>query len=252
MLAQLDGLPWLLLTILPFVFLQRALHREIQAVLLLLTRRIEIALAIFSLLFLPGVIVHEVSHFLMAKLLRVRTGNFSIVPRQLDDGRLLLGYVETAPTDFLRDALIGAAPLISGGLIVSYIGRVRLGMLSLWDAASSLDGAILLAGLGEVYQRPDFWLWFYLIVTISSTMLPSTSDRRGWVPVFLALTLLLGVGLFVGFGPWMLQHLAPPIINTIRALAIVIAMSGAIHLVVLFPTFLMRYFMSRIFQLEVV
>lgn len=114
MWRYIEGLRWFLLTLLPLIFLQRALHHELQVVLVLLIRRVDIALVVFSLLFLPGVLLHEVSHFIAAKLLRVPTRGFSLVPRRLDDGRLLMGYVETAPTDFIRDALIGAAPFLAG------------------------------------------------------------------------------------------------------------------------------------------
>ena len=57
-------------------------------------------MGIFSILFLPGVFLHEFSHFVMAKILRVRTGKFSIFPQSLPDGRLQLGYVETAPIGY--------------------------------------------------------------------------------------------------------------------------------------------------------
>jgi len=57
----------------------------------------------------------------MAKVLRVRTGRFSIFPQSLPDGRLQLGYVETARSDVVRDSLIGAAPLIVGTLVIAYL-----------------------------------------------------------------------------------------------------------------------------------
>ena len=91
-----EGLVWFLLLLGPFLFLQRSLHREVQAFFLLLTRRQDISIVIFSLLFFPGVLLHETSHYLMARLLNVRTGRFSIIPRPLPDGHLQLGYVETA------------------------------------------------------------------------------------------------------------------------------------------------------------
>jgi len=252
MLTQLDGLQWVLLALIPLIVLQRTLHREMQAVFLLLTRRMDITLVIFSLIFLPGVLLHEASHYLMAKLLRVRTGRFSLIPQRLGDGRLLLGYVETAPTDIFRDALIGAAPMISGGLFVAYAGRTRLGLLSLWDALSTLDLATAIEGISHMYDHPDFWFWFYLIMTISSTMMPSSTDRRTWLPLIVVMVLLLGLGILIGVGPWILENLAPPVNDALRAAAVVLAMSGAIHFVVIIPTLLFRRIISRIFGLEVV
>src|SRR3972149_5364942 len=114
MLTQFTGLIWFILMLLPLVLLQRLLHREIQAVILITTRNPPLTIGLFSILFFPGVFLHELSHFLMAKLLGVRTGSFSIIPRPLQNGRLQLGYVATAKTDIVRDSLVGAAPLIAG------------------------------------------------------------------------------------------------------------------------------------------
>ena len=60
----------------PLLLLQRALHREIQVVFLLITRRPEITVALFSLLFFPGVLLHEGSHYLMAKILGYELDEF--------------------------------------------------------------------------------------------------------------------------------------------------------------------------------
>ena len=94
------------LLVVPLLFLQRFLQREIQSIFLLITRQPEISMALFSIIFLPGVVLHEVSHYLMAILLGVRTGRFSILPKKLEGGRIRLGYVETVSTDFVRDALV--------------------------------------------------------------------------------------------------------------------------------------------------
>ena len=117
MTNEINILGWFLVGVIGLAILQRRLHNEIQSVLFLITKRIDLALAIFSILFLPGVLLHELSHYFMARLLKVPVGRLSIIPQSLPDGRLRLGYVETAATDFLRDALIGAAPLISGCIL---------------------------------------------------------------------------------------------------------------------------------------
>ena len=51
MLAQFDGLIWFVLTLLPLVFLEQFLHREIQAVLLILSRSERFTITIFSIIF---------------------------------------------------------------------------------------------------------------------------------------------------------------------------------------------------------
>ena len=251
MLASLDGLLWLLLLLGPLLLLQRGLHREIQAVLLLLTRRPDVSVALFSLLFLPGVLLHESSHYLVARLLGVRTGRFSIMPRPLKNGRLQLGFVETAPADWLRDALIGAAPLITGGLFVAYAGLRRLGLDGLWGALLRDGGEALAGGLAQIYTQPDFWLWFYLTVAVSSTMLPSAADRRAWLPMALVVGLLLVASLFVGAGPWLLAQAAPVLNRGLQAVAVVFGISAVIQLLLLLPFWGAHRLLSQAFKMDV-
>ena len=246
-LANLDGLLWLLLLFGPLLLLQRGLHREVQAVLLLFTRRNDVALMLFSILFLPGVLLHEASHFIFARLLGVRTGRFSLLPRPMGQGKLQLGFVETASTDWLRDALIGVAPLLSGGAFVAYAGLSRMGLVELWDQVIQ-SGPAALTG---AWARPDFWLWFYLAVTVSSTMLPSASDRRSWQPIGLILLLLLVVSLLAGAGPWLLVYVAPAFNQALRAVAVVLAISVVVHLVFLLPAWLLHRLLARLMHMDV-
>lgn len=259
-MARFEGLLWLLVLLGPLLLLQRQLHREIQVVFLLLTRRAEIALALFSILFFPGVVLHEVSHFLTARLLGVWTGKFSLIPRVVPPpgglaggaSRLRLGYVETARTDVFRDALIGAAPLVTGGLFVTYAGLSHLGLHLVWNAFGEGGPAVALETLAALRGQPDFWLWFYLVFAVSSTMLPSKSDRRAWLPLALILISLLGVSLLAGAGPWLLANFAPPLNQAFYALAAVVGISAGIHLVLWLPVWSLRRLISRLTGLQVV
>ena len=180
------------------------------------------------------------------KLLFVRTGRFSLLPRPMGNGRLQLGYVETAGSDWLRDALIGAAPLLAGGAFVAYAGVVRLGLPTIWEAILTFGPKFTPDLLRHLYAVPDFWLWFYLTFAVSSTMLPSTSDRRAWLPLSLAIVLLLGLSLAVGAGPWLLAHLAPGFNRVLQSLVVVFAITLTIHLALLLPIWIVRMTLSRI------
>lgn len=245
-LAQLDGLLWLLLLLAPFLILQQQLHREIQSIFLLLTKRTDISLVIFSLLFFPGVFLHEGSHYLMARLLGVRTGRFSLIPRPLANGRVQLGYVETAQADFYRDAMIGIAPLISGGILVAYAGMVQLGMGLPWIEILSTEGNGFVEAIQRIYQRSDFWIWFYLIFTVSSTMMPSKSDRRAWLPVSITIILLIAIGVLSGIGPWLAQNLAPVLNAAFRSISAVFAISLIVHFILLLPLLFLRRILERL------
>lgn len=250
-MTQLDGLFWFVLTLLPLALLQRLLHREIQAVFLIVSRSPEFTIALFSIIFLPGVILHEFSHYLIAVILGVQTAKFSLVPEMLPDGRLQLGYVETSKTDIVRDSLIGAAPLLIGGLFIAYLSVTRLDLMPLWDVLRNGQYDLFWLGIKLLPQIKDFPLWFYLIFTISSTMLPSQSDRHAWLPLAVAVAVLLALAVFAGAGPWMLANVAPPLNMFLDAVAIIFGMSAAVHLILILPTALLHWGLSRVTGVDV-
>jgi hypothetical protein len=249
---QFASLGWFLVGLIGLALLQRQLHQEIQSVLFLLTRRIDLALAIFSILFLPGVLLHETSHYLVARLLRVRVGRFSLIPQPLPDGRLRLGYVETAQTDFIRDGLIGAAPLIAGSLFVAYAGFVHLDFSTLWIQLSAGDLSSTTAAISLTVAQPDFWIWFYVIFVVSSTMFPSESDRRAWGPILLAIVVFLGLLFIAGAGPWLWENLGSALLSLLHILSLIFILSTLVHLILWPPFWLLRIFLERIFRLKVV
>jgi hypothetical protein len=248
----LDGLLWLLLLLGPLLILTRRLHRETQAIFLLITRRPDIALTLFAIIFFPGVFIHETSHFVMARLLGVRTGRFSLIPQPTPQGRLQLGYVESAKSDWLRDSLIGVAPLVLGGVFVAYAGLVQLDLNALWGEWSELGPAAFLQVAGGIYHQPDFWLWFYLIFAVSSTMLPSPSDRRAWLPLLLVIGILVVLSALAGAGPWMMVNLAPILNRVLQVLAVVFAISVVSHLVLFLPFWSAHRLLTRLTGMEVV
>ena len=244
-MTQLSGLLWFLLILVPLIVLQRLLHREIQAVFLILTRDIRLTMGIFSMLFLPGVFLHELSHFVMAKLLRVRTGRFSIFPQSLPDGRLQLGYVETVRSDIIRDSLIGAAPLIVGTLFVAYVAIYHLQMRVLWDAFRNGQSGLFWMGVRALPQAPDFYVWFYLAFAVSSTMMPSESDRHAWLELVISVGVLFALALLFGAGPWMLSNLAPRLSNFLSAVAVIFGLSVFVHILLILPTALIHKLLAR-------
>ena len=153
MTGGLDDLGWFLIAIIGLAVLQRRLHYEIQALLFILTKRIDLSMTIFAILFLPGVLIHELSHYGMARLLNVPVGSLSLIPQPLPDGRMRLGYVETKSTDFFRDALIGAAPLIVGSFVVAYAGLINLQFSIYWAEFSISDLSPAVSGLSRIVNQ---------------------------------------------------------------------------------------------------
>ena len=244
-MTQISGLFWFLVMLVPLIVLQRLLHREIQAVFLILTRDSRATMVIFSLLFLPGVFLHELSHFVMAKILGVRTGRFSILPKPLPDGRLQLGYVETARSDVVRDSLIGAAPLIVGTLFVAYVAVYHLQMRVLWDVFRNGQFGLFWMGVRALPHVQDFYLWFYLAFTVSSTMMPSESDRHAWLELVISVAVLFALALLFGAGPWMLSTVAPRLSNFLSSVAVIFGLSAFVHVLLILPTALIHRLLAR-------
>ncbi|MHB8776236.1 MAG: hypothetical protein ACYC6R_00555 [Anaerolineales bacterium] len=248
---QYAGFLWFIFMLLPLVILQRLLHREIQAVFLLLTRNPQLTIGLFSVLFFPGVFLHELSHFIMAKILRVSTRGFSLIPQSYSDGRLQMGYVETEHTDVLRDSLIGLSPLIAGTLFVAYAGIYQLHLHTLWDVLRNGQMDLFWMGFGLLPLIPDFYLWFYLTFSISSTMMPSESDRHAWLPLGLWAAILLALAFLSGAGSWMLENLAPRLNDFLNSVALLFGLSNALHIVLLIPFFLFHRLLVYIMQVDV-
>lgn len=250
-MTLLSGLLWCAITLLPLTYLQRLLHHEIQASFLILSRSSEFTIALFSIIFLPGVMLHELSHYLIALVLGVPTARFSLLPQMLPNGRLQLGYVETVKTDIFRDSLIGAAPLITGGSLIAYLAVTRLDLLPLWDALRNGQFGLLWLGLTLLPRTQDFPLWFYLLFTISSTMLPSQSDRHAWLPLGVTLLVVLGLAILAGAGPWMVHNLAPVLNRFLSSAAVVFGLSAAVHAILILPAGALHLGLTRLTGLDV-
>ena len=185
MFGNWTPLIWLAATLPPLVFMKRWINQHVQGLSFLLVGDNEAAMFLYFVLLLPGILIHELSHWLAAKLLGVRTGEISLWPAKGRGNQMRMGSVRVAHTDPFRSSLIGVAPLVSGCLAVLIIGQLILGLGDLGEILLIREweqvGESILAHL----QTPDFWLWLYLIFAISNAMLPSETDREPWRPVLL-------------------------------------------------------------------
>ena len=250
-LISFDGLVWVLVALVILQFFQRSLHHEIQSIFLIITRSPNLTIGVFSLLFFPGIFLHEFSHFAMAKILRVRTGKFSLFPKVMPDGRLQLGYVEVATADFFRDSLIGVAPLASGMIFIAYAANVPMHLTILWDTMRNQQWSLFMGGLQALPTVPDFWFWFFATFAISTTMMPSESDRHAWLPLGMIAVILLVLAILAGAGPWMLANLAPWFNQFLRGTALVLLVSICVHFFLILPLFLLHRILTQLTGLDV-
>lgn len=168
----------LLLTVFSIIMLsvlRTRLHFEFVAVSILIFGSNLVGKWIYTIIFLPGTILHELSHWLMAELLGVGTGKITILPDfddKLEGDREKLGSVQTAKTGPLRSFLIGAAPFITGLSVLFVLG------------------SLLLQGGWLFWQ---YALIFYGIIVVGSSMLLSREDRRSWPFIAILVTILVVV-----------------------------------------------------------
>jgi hypothetical protein len=175
------------------------------------TGNLRVAMTLYALFILPGTVVHEVAHWLVAIVLGVRASLPRVLPSGVDaQGRMVLGYVQIQRTDPLRHSLIGVAPLLAGSALVAWIaGQVFTLPVPTLTRTGITGLETLFASLPSVFQVADAWLYLYLLFAIANGMLPSPRDRESWLPVALfAGGIALLVFLFVGIPQFPLEVVA--------------------------------------------
>jgi hypothetical protein len=169
------------------------LARHFQGLILLATHSAWAASAGYDLLVLPGVVLHELAHLLLAVLLRVRVVRADLFRfRRPGDARQ--GEVIVQRVDALRMSVIGAGPLLVGVPVTLLLLR--------WLQLPSLSFTTgVLTAIGPLLGEPRNLVRLYLLWAVANTMFPSAADRAAWWTVGLAATALIALGLVTGFRP---------------------------------------------------
>lgn len=137
---------------------------------------------IWSFIFLPGTIIHELSHFFAAILVGARTGKIEILPRFLDDEShtVALGSVQTQKLGILQGVLVGLAPFYTGLGILAWLGSMMM-------TSYNTDNFQILALQG------------YLFFTVANSFFPSPSDLGHAIPAAITTAILLSLLMIAGF-----------------------------------------------------
>jgi hypothetical protein len=240
---------WVILGFFVLLLLQRWIHTHLHGLALLLSGRPEYAVIVYAIVLFPGVLLHEVSHWLSASLLAVRTGKFSLIPRRQPDGSIQLGYVEYYKDRGLgpiRESLIGGAPLISGTAVIWLIGWHIFDVPTVTAALQSGDIDQLALALGGLFQTTDFFVWLYLLFAISNAMMPSASDRRAW-PAFLLLMGGAAIGVYLlGLADVLVANLTGPAVAIFGYLGLALWLAIAVDLVFMAFIALLEAGLSRL------
>lgn len=166
----------LLVQIVCLFLLSKILTGELSLFFHRLTKSKRLTVYLLAFLFLPGTIIHELSHYLMAKLLFVYAGSIHLLPK-IDGNNVTLGTVAIGKTDPFRRFLIGAAPFFFGTTII---------LLTLF---CSLQADVLTNNL-------LLFVTTYIVFEVGNTMFSSKKDMEGALELFVALIILVSI-LFV-------------------------------------------------------
>jgi hypothetical protein len=225
--------PWLLagLAIWPLIHVERWIHKHIQGLGLLLTNDPQAAVLIYYLVLLPGVALHELSQWVLAKILLVKVKKFRLWPEKQGD-LIRLGLVEIdRKVDVVRTTLIGIIPLVTGIAAIALIASRRFDTEALIASLTTGDVPTMAAGLGAFMSAPDFWLWLYLVFAIANAMLPEPHDEVNW-------WMLGGVVVAIFIFLWVLDlrilieaGLEGPLAQLARWLSLVLVMALVLDLV---------------------
>lgn len=141
---------------------------------------------LLSFVFLPGVVIHELSHFLIATILFVPVGSMEFLPKKVGNG-VKLGSVEIAKTDPIRRSIIGFAPVFVGFMfIVGLVYLFSAHFLFFQSEKPYVYACIIL-------------IMTYLLFTISNTMFSSKADMEGTVEIMIVLLLIFAGTYLLGF-----------------------------------------------------
>jgi len=228
-----------LASLLALALFSRWMSGLVQGVGWLLFRDERAVFLVAFVVFLPGIVIHELSHWVIAWLLGMRPHQLSLWPK-VRGKRVEMGSVRVRSGGTLRDSLTGLAPLLVGTLILLLISY------QVFDAAS-LQQAWARGGLGGAwdlfwssFRVPNAWLWAYLVFAVSNSMLPSSSDRQPMLSLLLYASI---VGIFSYVVGWLPRLVLPAdlvarMINALRTLTTAFAFTIALDILIALPLLL--------------
>lgn len=143
-------------------------------------------ISVLAIIFLPGAVIHELSHMMIAAIMFVKVGGLEFRPR-IEAGGLKLGSVSIEKTDPVRRAIIGFAPVLIGiSMILGVVYFVSKNLIFLQTNHLSI-ATIGIIGI------------FYILFVISTTMFSSRADMEGTLELLIVLLVIIVACYIAGF-----------------------------------------------------
>jgi hypothetical protein len=212
------------------LFLQRWLQQHIQGLTYAVTGNPGCAVRALFFVLLPGVLLHELSHWLVANLIGVRTGKVSIGLGKMRGKHFSLGSVTVERSDPLRESLIGVAPFISG--LVAVWALMGFG----FDLWMPKDPMLVWERISSTISDPLTWIALYVVFAVSTSMIPSESDREPWGVIIAIFAGIGALALILGWTPNITPDLiafAEQVLTTlIFVFSVIVVVNGTLALVI--------------------
>jgi hypothetical protein len=228
------------LLLLALAWMSRRIGILIQENVYLLTGSTDLAMVVLFLVYLPGIVLHEGAHWVMAKLLGLKTGKFRVWPQK--QGKYIgMGSVAVASGGPLTDSLVGLAPLLVGSGVVALIGSRVFGTQeigAIWQQGDLLNA--LYAVFASLRVQDDNLLWAYLIFVIANAMMPSSSDREPLKSLFLYLLAFAGLYFLLDQSGQLLTQMVGWLANPVWVLTTAFLFTLILDIIILFLLYISR------------
>lgn len=231
---------------------QRFVHRHLFGVGYLITRSKGVATLLFYAVLLPGVIMHEISRFMIAGMFRIRPTHFTFVPDEQQDGTFELGFIHYGfVINPVFRAIVDLVPLVIGILGIIMIGGWALGWSDFVDSLRTLDVYRIGDAFGALVSKPDFFLWSYVLFGLANTMLPSRKEARGlWLP-FALLGVIIGLFAVLGMDLAIIRLMTGPIGQIVYGLTAVFTVVLLIDLIAMGIIWVIERLLNSVTRQEV-
>jgi hypothetical protein len=216
--------PWItfILTLVPLLYVQRWIHRHLFGMGYLLAKEKFSAALLYYIILLPGVILHELSRYLMAGIVNVRSAYVSLWPEVKDDGSLEIGFIRLELVlNPVFHAMIVLAPFVTGLIVVTFVSNSILDLPAFFAKLQTADIYEIGAAVQELISKPDFLLWAYILFSVANTMMPTSQARRAWWFLGGASVAFLLFIVGIGLGRFVVNWLAGPIANVLYSFSAV-------------------------------
>jgi hypothetical protein len=211
--------------------LSRWINRQVQIIGLRVTGSSTITIMLYYLVMFPGILLHELSHYVTALILGMKVGKFSLGPK-VRRNAIELGSVTVSSGGTVRDSLVGLAPFIAGTLVLLLVSYQVFDVARLGEAWTAGGWPAALGALDGIWLVPDFWLWAYVIFVVSNAMTPSEADRQPWLVAGAYLLIAIVIAWLLGGLPVLADALGPEVQGTLQLLTLGFTFTVAVNLVI--------------------